>query len=309
MNADRCRLTRLNAAHHGHAMVEQAAVRTRICTRLDPDSETLLGRWATAMRAEGKSRNTVTLRMSALRLAAASAGCRVDELSVDDLRVWLAGQTNPNTRITYYGSAVRFHGWLVAERLREANPMENIKRPPRPRGRPRPCPSAHLAAVLLAAKPRDRDMIMLGAYQGLRRAEIARVRGEDVDLDTRTITIFGKGDSVDPLPMHERVAEIALRMPRTGPWFPSPYRPGESVRPGAVWAAVRRSCEAAGVRFSPHQLRHWYGSTMHREGADIRTVQTLLRHASLETTQIYVGVEASTQRAALERLPMWGGHP
>jgi integrase/recombinase XerD len=79
--------------------------------------------------------------------------------------------------------------------------------------------------------------------------------------------------------------------------------PGRPVRRESLSATISRAMHRAGVPASAHSLRHWYATELLEAGADVRTVQTLLRHASLNTTAIYLKVNADKQRAAGLALP------
>lgn len=302
-------LTSNRGSRNVRGMRPQNYSRRKCAGWIDPAGEVLLDRWALTMRAEAVSEKTIELRVGAVRLCARHSGRSVDDLRPDDVRAWLADYPNANTKSSYHAAVMRFYVWLVAEQLREKNPL-SVMRPPRvPRGTPRPCASADLEAAIAAAEPRDRAMLTLGAYQGLRRAEVARVRGEDLDLVAGTLTVLGKGGVRAVLPLHAEVVKLAGRMPRLGWWFPSRCRPGQPVTPQIVSAAVRKACRAAGVpEFTSHPLRHWFGTSLVRSGTDLRTTQTLMRHASLATTARYVEVEDSARRDAMLRLPTLG-HP
>lgn len=278
--------------------------RKRCSGWIDPAGETALSGWAIAMRAEGTSENTIELRVGAVRLAVRHAGVGATELTADHLRAWLAAHTNANTRATYHAAVARFHTWLVAELLRPDNPLDRVRKSRVPRGVPRPCTTRALQAMLAAATGRDRDMLILGAYQGLRAEEVAAVRGEDIDAATLTIRVCGKGGVTATLPLHPMVATMAARKPTSGWWFPSSRRPGHPLQSDVVTAAARRACLAAGLpAHGAHPLRHWYATWLVRGGADLRTVQTLMRHSSLATTARYVEVADDARRAAVLRLP------
>ena len=77
----------------------------------------------------------------------------------------------------------------------------------------------------------------------------------------------------------------------------------------SVSQIVTRVMRRADVTGTPHALRHWFGTTMVDDGADLRTVQTLLGHASLATTQIYTAVSDSRRREAIGRLDLYRGSP
>jgi integrase len=281
-----------------------------VCPDLDPTG-ILLG-WRIAMMAEGKSEETIRLRLLTVHLAARSGRCRVDALSTTDLRAWLAAYRNANTRASYFNSVAAFHGYLHREGLRLDVPTAGIRPPRVPKGRPRPCPTPALHALVAAAGPKARPMVILAAWQGLRAAEVSRIRGEDVDPDGGTLHVRGKGGRERTLPLHPAVVEMAETMPIRGWWFPSPAasRKGRPVLPSAVTAAVKRTCRAAGMpAHGAHPLRHWFATWALRSGADLRTVQELLGHASPATTAIYTEVSDEARRAAVLRLPGLPGLP
>lgn len=146
-------------------------------------------------------------------------------------------------------------------------------------------------------------MVHLAVYHGLRAHEIAKVRGEDIDLYAATLRVVGKGGTDDTVPLHPVVAADARAMPRLGWWFPSP-RGGRPERRESVSAVISRAMKRADVAATGHQLRHWYGTALVRSGTDIRVAQTLMRHASLATTALYTAVDDTQQRDAVARLPV-----
>lgn len=266
--------------------------------------EDLLDRFATSQRAEGASENTVELRVQTFRKACRETGSTALTLDVDDIRRFLAGYSNPNTRSTHYRSLRSVCRWLVAEGLRTDDPTERVRAPRVPRGVPRPCSTPALEAMFAVATQRERAMLTLAAYGGLRAAEIASVRGEHFDLEAATLRVRGKGGVEAVLPLHPEVIALAEAMPARGWWFPARTRPAGHLSPQYVSLLVRAVCKRAGVPLhGAHPLRHWFATTLVRGGADLRTTQTLMRHASLATTARYVEVADDARRAAVLRLP------
>ncbi len=91
-------------------------------------------------------------------------------------------------------------------------------------------------------------------------------------------------------------------MPATGWWFPMRGYPSEHVLSKSVSDIVGRTMRRAGVAGTPHSLRHWYATSLLDDGNDLRTVQELLRHKSIQSTQIYTRVSDSRQRDAITAL-------
>lgn len=275
---------------------------------VDSTTEALLRRWELSLQAEGARPNTVELRIQTVRVMARHAGRGVLVITTDEIRAWLAGYVNPNTKSTHYSSARGMFRFLSAEGLRVDNPVDAIRAPRVPRGMPRPCKTSDLERLLALPDPQVHAMVTLAAFQGLRAGEVAAIRGEDFDVEGDCLRVLGKGGVWAVLPIHPRVVELAAHWPRSGFWFPTDRRAEGHIHSQMVSLKVRAACEDAGVPLhGAHPLRHWFATHLVRNGADLRTTQTLMRHASLATTQRYVEVADETRRAAMLRLPSFGG--
>lgn len=182
---------------------------------------------------------------------------------------------------------------------------------------PRPLQRAQVQAMLTALGiprlPREHghtaERARLGVYvflyTGLRLAEVAALRWGDVDLDGATITVReGKGGRSRAVPIHPTL-EAQLRA--AGPASPERAvigrRDGQPMHPKSVAEIFTRWLRARGVKITPHQLRHTFATTMLRAGAPLPDIQHALGHASLETTQMYLLVDASHLRRAVGLLP------
>ncbi|MGK9270324.1 tyrosine-type recombinase/integrase [Williamsia muralis] len=156
---------------------------------------------------------------------------------------------------------------------------------------------------------KTRLKILLAAFAGLRVHEIAKVKGEDVDRVTQTLTVKGKGGHTYTVPLHPVIMEASKHYPDRGYWFPRCTR-GIGIdksRPmggKAVSDVIGRTMRRAGIPGTPHGLRHFFATELVKADVDLRTVQELLRHSSLQTTQIYVAVPDQRRRAAVGRLEL-----
>jgi site-specific recombinase XerD len=156
---------------------------------------------------------------------------------------------------------------------------------------------------------RDRAMLELAYSCGLRCEEIVNLDQRSFDFETEQLRVLGKGSKERLLPVGEP-AQLALRRylergrhalatdPREVALFLSKsgrrLSNSDVTRRLALW--VREAALAAGV--SPHALRHSFATHLLEGGADLRTIQELLGHASISTTQVYTRVDAARLREA-----------
>lgn len=266
--------------------------------------ETMLNDWAGWQRAAGLSERTITERGNVVRGLAAGATHEPATLDRRDVVAYLGRRgLSPSTRATYHASAAAWFRWCVEAGYRPDDPMAGMRAPRRPRGVPQPVSAAQLGALLATVnRRRTRAMVLLMIYAGLRVHEVAKLRGEDVDVPGGTLRVVGKGGRVAVIPLHHELAALAARMPAHGWWFPAYTGRDEPITPAAVSTAVGRAMRRAGYDGHAHQLRHWYGSELVAGGVDLRTVQTLLRHESLATTQVYTAVPDAARRAGITSL-------
>lgn len=230
-------------------------------------------------------------------------GIQPDLATPNQVVEWLAqgSEWSANTRWTYYTSLSAWFLWLQKRGHRHDNPMITLDSPKRSKGAPRPITSEELQRLLaVRARRRTRAMILLAAFQGFRVHEIAKVKGEHFDLIARTVTVSGKGGFTATLPLHPRVVEAARLMPAAGFWYPGADHGHQ--RRESISGTIKEAMVRADVRGSAHCLRHWFGTHLLESGVDVRTVQVLMRHQNLATTEIYTQVSDRLRIEGIERL-------
>ena len=214
-------------------------------------------------------------------------------------------------------AAVRgFHRFLVAEGLAASDPSSDVASPRLPRSLPKALSAAQVERLLAApaddtpAALRDRALLELLYGAGLRISELVALDLDDVDLVSRTVRCMGKGRKERIVPFGRPAARAldallvrgrpALRP--EGPWLLCNQRGGRLTRQGA-WKIVKTYADSAGLGalVSPHTLRHSFATHLLDGGADVRVVQELLGHASVNTTQIYTQVSTSRLRTVYDR--------
>lgn len=246
------------------------------------------------LAAGGRSPQTRELRRYHLLRLADHVGGRPATTTVADIEAWLANPGwSQNTRRSARSSAVSFFRWCQRAGLRADDPTVDILPVPGVVGKPRPCPEQALRVALMAADERARMAIALAAGVGLRRAEIAAVRGEHVEdgPDGPVLRVVGKGGRERLMPIDDDLADL-LRA-REGWVFPSPN--GGHLTPAHVGKIVSRLLPEG---WTTHTLRHRFASSAYRADRDIRAVQELLGHADVRTTQIYTAIPDDARRRA-----------
>jgi len=269
----------------------------------------VLGAFAAHQRGRGLAETTIRNRASILRSLESAAGRPLLELGVGDLRQRLGRPgIKQASRRTEHAAMVAFYRFAVDEGWRDDDPTLRLAPVRVPRTDPRPFTFEQVERMLSSgAYRRTRAMILLGAYQGFRVSQIARVHGRDIDLDGLTIRTLGKGGKEGVLPLHPVVAELARTMPRERYWFPARNGRGGHIRPGSVSELIAEARDRAGIhdpRLTAHSLRHTFGTELVEAGVDIRVVQELMMHESLSSTQIYTGVSRRLKVEGLNTLPL-----
>lgn len=252
------------------------------------------------------SDNTVAARTRRLRMFAQMIGDPL-QATADDVVAYMASlprDLKKSSRSTYYSHIRAFYSWLVVTGRRDDDPTMRVPSPRAPRREPRPVTEGQLDLILrVRMHKRTRMMVYLAVFQGLRVHEIAKFRGEHIDYTAQQLRVIGKGGVDKTLPLHPLVATYARKFPERGYWFPAAGDPNGHVRSRSVSDIVGDVLRRAGVPTgSAHRLRHTYATLLVKNGENLRVVQELLRHASLQTTQIYTGVTFDQQRAAINRL-------
>jgi integrase/recombinase XerC len=244
------------------------------------------------------------------------------ELRADHFRRYLfermkAGIAKPTIRL-HFASLRTFYRWLVERHGLADNPLKQVQLPKLDKKLPVVIAPKQIDALLgapLAMEKSDRapkwmpqrDAAILELFysSGLRLAELAALDVRSVDEFTESVRVLGKGRKERIVPVGAP-ALTAIQKYRhaagvnAGPLFINKSRRRLSAR--NVWLAMKRYLAFAGIpqTLSPHKLRHSFATPMLDAGADLRSVQSLLGHASLSTTQIYTHVTVERLKRAYD---------
>lgn len=254
--------------------------------------------WTIGLRAAGRSPNTIETRSEHIRRFSRHINVPAPGMVTRRRLIeWTGGQEwKSETRRGFYASLRGFYGscletGLVTDDITDALPDVKPGIP-----RPRPMPERQYRAALLDSDPRAHLILRLAGEAGLRRGEIAQINRRDLmeDLDGLTLVVHGKGNKERYVPLTDSLAREIVDYLGKRQWlFPSPG--GGHLTPRHVGKIARKYMPDI---WTLHTLRHRFGTQVHRQTRDVLTVQQLLGHASLATTQRYIAVDTSTLRAA-----------
>ena len=294
-------------------------------TELSPRWEAALLAFARDQQRRGVAAATMRAYRSDLRELAEWAGARDVEptdLRYRDLRSFAATLSERGLAKSSVGrklTAIRsfLDGMLRAGAI-EANPAELLATPKREQRLPRALGRDQVADLLdriPAQTPleiRDRAMFELAYSCGLRAEEIVNLDRASIDFENEQLRVLGKGSKERLAPIGEP-AQKALRKYLESARHALAQDPGEDAiflsRTGRRLSTsdVRRRLQkwvsqlAVAGRVSPHALRHSFATHLLEGGADLRSIQELLGHSSVSTTQVYTRVEPSRLRREYER--------
>ncbi len=270
----------------------------------------------------GAARNTLAAYRADLDHLAAFAATKGVELAACDaatLRAWLAAMQaeglSARTTARRLSAVRQFHRFLLQEGARQDDPTALLDAPRLPRRLPKYLSEAELAALFAgaAALPGRLGLLATAALEvlyasGLRVSEVLSVRRADLARGGGAVLVRGKGGRERMVPLSARAAEAAaaLAAARAAPsvWLFPGRNPKQAMTRQGFALVLKQAALAGGLdpaRVSPHVLRHSFASHLLANGADLRSLQMLLGHADIATTEIYTHVEAARLRRVVEQ--------
>jgi integrase/recombinase XerD len=271
----------------------------------------------------GAARNTIAAYSADLDdfcAFAASRGMAPARADADALRAWLAGLSAAGLAARSAArklSALRqFHRFLLREGIRADDPTALLDSPRLPAALPKYLSEQEVDALLNAAGEGKQAAVMQAALEilyatGLRVSELLALPASALSGDAAVLLVRGKGgkERIVPLSDAARLAAAGLlagRKPEKGSppaKFLFPGKAGQALTRQGFGLMLKQVVLRAGLdpaRVSPHVLRHSFASHMLARGADLRSLQLLLGHADIATTQIYTHVLAERLQRLVE---------
>lgn len=264
----------------------------------------LIDGFARHMRAAGHAVNTRQDREELLRRVDAELPMGIERATVEELQDWLGRDGwSAKTRCTYYEHIRAFFSWATnaGNPQLDYDPSASLARPKVFRKAPRPTTDQETAKVLGGTRGFWHVAALLGAYEGARACEVAVIRREDITEDS--VIFQGKGGKVAAVPTHD----LVWRAVRDFPGGPiARHLLGREVPANYISYTFPKRVQAdaglVGINF--HRLRHWYATTLLNSGADLRTVQELMRHSSPNQTMVYTQITDRQRKIAVSALPV-----
>ena len=278
------------------------------------DLGALIAEWGLDQRRRGVLPSSIEARSIHVRAIARDMEDDITDLTVEQAQVWLDDRRwygrpiGDKTRYCYLASLSEFFDFLYRTGRVSSNLMRDATRPKVRENLPRPIERNAFDAAVAAARddPRMSAWLLLGAGAGLRVGEMAGREATDI-LRAKSpwvIHAVGKGRKERYVDCHPAV-QAALEhygIPRRGHLFySSTGRPYNGARISSLMCSF---LDRNGIDDRPHSLRHWFATSLLDSGADLRTVQELLGHSSINTTAIYTKVSDSKRSLAVAALPL-----
>ena len=204
----------------------------------------------------------------------------------------------------YLSSIKALYKYLLMESILDYDPSGNIHLPKKWERLPKALSISEVMALLQTSFSgktilRDSAMLELLYSSGLRVSELVKIKLGDIHFDAGFVKIMGKGDKERVVPVNMRALEKAKQYmeeerPATLGKRQSPYlfvtRRGKPMSRQRFWQTLKAIGQKAGLEISPHTIRHCFATHLLEGGADLRSVQKMLGHSDISTTQIYTKV-------------------
>ena len=268
------------------------------------------------------SARTIIAYRKALGAFRGSGAPRWKESVADDFRDYLFAAMKKKQARSYIRlqfSAFRtFYRFLVERKGLTRDPVRELELPKAEKKLPLVLTRQQIDELLTAplripkhqAAPtwmplRDAAIMEIFYSSGLRLSELASLNVADVDVYTESVRVLGKGRKERVCPVGAPALEAVSRYRaaanvQSGPLFINKTR--RRISPRSIWLILKRYLQHTSIpiSLSPHKLRHSFATHMLDGGADLRSVQALLGHASLSTTQIYTHVTTERLKQAYD---------
>jgi integrase/recombinase XerD len=268
----------------------------------------------------GAARNTLAAYAADLSDFAGFAQARGAAAATGDaglLQAYMAslGSLAPRSAARRLSALRQFHRFLAREGVRPDDPTATLDSPRLGRSLPKYLSEAEVEALLTASArhPVAQAGLEILYATGLRVSELLSLRRAAVDRAGGALIVRGKGGRERMVPLSTAAKAAAAEVPADGAWLFPGRDPRRAMTRQGFALILKQVALEAGIdpaRVSPHVLRHSFASHLLARGADLRSLQALLGHASIATTEIYTHVLSEHLRRLVEtHHPLAGALP
>ena len=270
---------------------------------------------------KGLARHTLesyTRDLARLQSWAIKSNKEISSLTRADLRKWIASLSREGLAPTSVARAVSaargFFKFLMLDGHITHNPSEDLDTPQRFNYLPKFLSEDEINNLLSAPDVsteegiRDRAILETMYASGLRVSELVGLKQTDVDLLAGLLVCHGKGSKERRVPLGKSAIHWLQQYSAVKAGYGRPSSPNVFLHRGKpftrqlAWSMIKRRAEQAGIKnVSPHTLRHSFATHLLQHGADSRSVQALLGHSDISTTQIYTHITDGHLRSAYNR--------
>jgi integrase/recombinase XerD len=224
---------------------------------------------------------------------------------------------SPRSRARNLAALRSFYKFMVREKFVLDNPTDQVVSPKSLTPLPKTLSPSDVESLLASPKGeaplalRDRAMLEILYATGLRVSELVSLKLGDLQLDVGYLTAFGKRSKQRIVPLGEAAVEALLSylrqgrssLDKEGSQYLFLNRSGDGLTRQGFWKIIKRRAIEAGIqkKITPHTMRHSFATHLLENGADLRSVQAMLGHADISTTQIYTHVTRERMRQAYEK--------
>lgn len=198
--------------------------------------------------------------------------------------------------------------YMILEHIRDDNPSENLETPKRWLYLPKSLTVNEVKTLLESSQKnkkesplsyRDRVMLELVYSSGLRVSELISLKLEDLNLDAGFLRVIGKGSKERIVPVSMRTVQLIrnyinnerkIILKKRNSQYLFVTSRGKPMTRQRFWQSIKEVGKSLGLKITPHMLRHSFATHMLEGGADLRSLQKLLGHSDISTTQIYTKV-------------------
>lgn len=279
------------------AILSQYDIKPALIPHGHPDLQQKIKLFLAGKKLEGLARSTLEGYELELRIFAERVPKAAEDVSTADIRIYMSEfdylkQSSLSKKLSVLKS---MFGWLVNEDILTRDPTKRIKPPKKEQRIPKALSIEELEMIREACiTPRERAMIEVLYCTGGRLSEIRKMNRDDIDWQSLSVSVVGKGNKERPVYFSFKAAYhlkkyLKIRSDSDPALFVSERKPYRRLSDRGIEREVKVIAARSGVlkNVYPHIFRHTFATLMLNNGADIVAVQGLLGHSDVGTTQIY----------------------